>query len=93
MPEPLSQEVIDNMRKHMNEHHADAVLTLVQKSGNCAVAEAAQVLSIDSQGMDLTAQTSDFVVPIRIQFDHVLKDAEDAKDTIIAMVQKAGSEP
>ena len=91
--EPLSQEVIDKIRKHMNEHHADAVLTLAQKCGNCAVAEAAQVLSIDSQGMDLTAQTGDAAVPIRITFDHVLKDAEDAKNTIIALVQNVGSEP
>ena len=93
MSEPLSKEVSDRMCQHMNEHHADAVIALAQKLGNCANATAAQVLSIDSQGMDLTAQANDSAMPIRIQFDHVLKDAEDAKSTIIAMVKKVSPGP
>ncbi len=39
---------------------------------------AAKMLSIDSEGMNLTAQVNGEAVPIRIQFDHVLADAEDA---------------
>ena len=92
MAEQLTKQVIDNMCKHINEHHADAVLVLAQRFGNCVDAAAATVLSIDPQGMDITAQVNDAEVPIRIQFDHVLNDAEDAKNTIVAMVQKAKDE-
>jgi putative heme iron utilization protein len=92
MAEQLTKEVIDNMCKHINEHHADAVLVLAQSFGNCVDAAAATVLLIDPQGMDVTAQVNDAAVPIRIQFDHILKDAEDAKNTIVAMVKKAKSE-
>ena len=38
--------------------------------------------------MDLTAQVSGEVVPVRIQFDRVLADAEDAHQTLIAMVKQ-----
>ncbi|HYX14098.1 MAG TPA: DUF2470 domain-containing protein, partial [Nostoc sp.] len=50
---------------------------------------AAQILSIDAQGMDLTAQVNGEAVSVRIQFDHVLADAEDAHQTLIAMVKQA----
>ncbi len=44
---------------------------------------------IDAQGMDLTAQVNGEAMPVRIQFDHVLADAEDAHQTLIAMVKQA----
>ena len=47
------------------------------------------MLSIDAQGMDLTAQVNGEAVPVRIQFDRVLVDAEDAHQTLIAMVKQA----
>ncbi len=47
------------------------------------------MLAIDSEGMDLTADVNGEAVPIRIQFDHVLADAEDAHQTLIAMVKQA----
>lgn len=47
------------------------------------------MLAIDAQGMDLTAQVNGESVPVRIHFDHVLADAEDAHHTLIAMVKQA----
>jgi putative heme iron utilization protein len=47
------------------------------------------MVSIDAEGMNLKAQVNEEVVPIRIQFDHVLADAEDAHHTLIAMVKQA----
>ncbi|BAY45093.1 hypothetical protein SAMD00079811_26950 [Scytonema sp. HK-05] len=38
--------------------------------------------------MNLDAQMNGEVVPVRIQFDHVLADAEDAHHTLIAMVKQ-----
>ncbi|MEH2163196.1 MAG: DUF2470 domain-containing protein [Nostoc sp.] len=60
-----------------------------QAFGGITDANTAQMLSIDAQGMDLTAQVNGEVVPVRIQFDHVLADAEDAHQTLIAMVKQA----
>lgn len=91
MSEQFSAEVSDRICAHMNEDHADAVLIYAQAFGGLADAAAAQMLSIDVEGMDLKAQVNGAVVPVRIKFDHVLKDSEDAHHTLIAMVRQARS--
>lgn len=73
----------------MNDDHADAVVIYAKVFGGVTDASAAEMLSIDAQGMDLTAQVNGETVPVRIQFDHVLTDAEDAHQTLIAMVKQA----
>lgn len=89
MSEEFSTEISSRICKHMNEDHADAVALYAKAFGGVADATAAHLLAIDSQGMDLTAQTNGEAVPIRITFDHVLADAEDAHQTLIAMVKQA----
>lgn len=47
------------------------------------------MLSIDAQGMNLMAQVNGASVPLRIEFERTLADAEDAHHTLIAMVKQA----
>ncbi|MBH8553757.1 DUF2470 domain-containing protein [Nostocaceae cyanobacterium CENA357] len=89
MSEEFSTEISSRICKHMNEDHADAVIIYAQAFGGVTNATASQMCSIDSQGMDLTTQVNGEVVPVRIEFDHVLVDAEDAHQTLIAMVKQA----
>jgi len=89
MSEEFSTEISSRICKHMNEDHADAVVLYAKALGGVPDATAAQLLAIDSQGMDLTAQANGETVPLRITFDHVLADAEDAHQTLIAMVKQA----
>lgn len=89
MSEQFSSEISDRICKHMNEDHADAVAIYARTYGNSPDTEAAQMLSIDAQGMNLMTQVNGASVPVRIEFDHVLKDAEDAHHTLIAMVRQA----
>ncbi len=89
MSNDFSAEISSRICNHMNEDHADAVVLYVKAFGGVADANEAQMLSIDAQGMDLTAQVNGEDVPVRIQFDHVLADSEDAHQTLIAMVKQA----
>ncbi|MHC5599526.1 MAG: DUF2470 domain-containing protein [Nostoc sp.] len=89
MSKDFSTEISSRICKHMNDDHADAVVIYAQAFGGVTDANAAKMLSIDAQGMDLTAQVNGESVPVRIQFDHVLADAEDAHQTLIAMVKQA----
>ncbi|MBD0310938.1 MAG: DUF2470 domain-containing protein [Microcoleus sp. T1-bin1] len=89
MSEQFTPEVSDRICKHMNEDHANAIAIYAQTYGNSPDTEAAQMVSIDAQGMNLTAQINGASVPLRIEFDHVLNDAEDAHHTLIAMVKQA----
>ncbi|WP_414545966.1 DUF2470 domain-containing protein [Nostoc sp. CCY0012] len=89
MSDQFSAEISSRICKHMNEDHANAVVIYAQAFGGVTDATAAQMLSIDAEGMNLTAQVNEETVPVRIQFDHVLADAEDAHQTLIAMVKQA----
>lgn len=89
MSQQFSAEISSRICNHMNEDHADAVVLYAQVFGGVNQASSAQMLAIDAQGMDLTAEVNGKSVPVRIQFDHVLADAEDAHHTLIAMVKQA----
>jgi putative heme iron utilization protein len=86
--EQFSPEISSRICKHMNEDHAEAVVLYAKAFGGIADASKAQMLSIDAQGMDLTAQVNNETVPVRVEFDHVLVDAEDAHHTLIAMLRQ-----
>jgi putative heme iron utilization protein len=73
----------------MNEDHANAVVLYAQVFGDCPEAEAARMLAIDPEGMDLAVEVAGKEESLRINFEHPLKDAEDAHHTLIAMVKEA----
>ncbi|MEH1944934.1 MAG: DUF2470 domain-containing protein [Nostoc sp.] len=89
MSKDFSADISSRICKHMNDDHADAIVLYAKAFGGIADAIAAQMLAIDAQGMDLIAQVNGETVPVRIQFDRVLADAEDAHQTLIAMVKQA----
>ena len=89
MSDPFSQEVSDRICSHMNQDHRDAVLLYAQTYGNSPKVTEAVMDSIDAKGMSLSAKKEGYAVPIRIEFDRDLKDAEDAHQTLIEMLKKA----
>ena len=89
MSEAFSSEVSDRICNHMNEDHTDAVALYAQIFGNSPDTEVAEMVSIDAQGMNLVTKVKGESVPLRIEFDHILKDSEDAHQTLIAMVKQA----
>jgi putative heme iron utilization protein len=91
MSENFSTEVSSRICQHMNDDHSTAVALYAQAYGGLTEAETAKMVAIDAQGMDLTAQVNGETIPVRIQFDHVLQDSEDAHHTLIAMVKQARS--
>lgn len=89
MSDNFSAEISSRICRHMNEDHANAIVLYAQAFGGVTDATTAEMLSIDSQGMNLAAQVNAETVPVRIQFDHTLVDSEDAHQTLIAMVKQA----
>ncbi|MBD2092790.1 DUF2470 domain-containing protein [Microcoleus sp. FACHB-1515] len=89
MTNSFSSEISDRICAHMNDDHADAIVLYARVFGGAENAIAAQMEKIDAQGMDLMVQTESETTPIRITFDHELKDSEDAHHTLIDMVKQA----
>jgi len=89
MSEPITSAISDRICKHMNEDHADAVALYAKTFGNAPDTEAATMAAIDPKGMDLNAQIRGETVPVRIEFERELKDAEDAHHTLIEMLKQS----
>ncbi|MGB0561882.1 MAG: DUF2470 domain-containing protein [Spirulinaceae cyanobacterium] len=89
MADPITPAVSDRICAHMNDDHADAILLYAQVFGKTTDAEAARLVAIDPEGMNLEAQRQGAAIPLRITFDHTLTDSEDAHQTLIAMVKQA----
>lgn len=89
MADSLTPAISDRICKHMNEDHAEAIALYAKVYGNQPETEAAQMVSIDAQGMNLSIQIQEKNDTVRIEFDHILTDSEDAHQTLIAMVRQA----
>lgn len=92
MADPITPAISDRICKHMNEDHADAILLYAKAFAGALDATAAQMLTIDPEGMNLSAQIDGEAQSLRIGFDHVLQDSEDAHQTLIQMVKQARSQ-
>lgn len=89
MADPITPEISQRICAHMNDDHADAIALYARVFGNMPDVTAAKMQAIDPEGMDLVTQASGGETPVRITFDHVLQDSEDAHQTLIAMVKQA----
>ncbi|MEM6837939.1 MAG: DUF2470 domain-containing protein [Cyanobacteria bacterium P01_C01_bin.120] len=88
MSEPITAKVSDRICKHMNDDHADAVLTYAKFYGQATSASAAKMASIDSEGMNLVADVDGTQTPLRIAFDHPLANAKEAHHVLIEMLKQ-----
>lgn len=82
---PLTPERAAEICDHMNEDHAGAIATYARVNGQLPNVESARMHSLDERGMNLDVSTATGSESIRIDFDHVLNDVDDARDTLIAM--------
>ena len=93
MADPITREISNRICKHMNDDHAEAIVLYAKVYGNESDAQAARMIAIDPHGMNLSVQTGKEPRSVRIEFDHILKDSEDAHHTLIEMVKQAKTNP
>jgi putative heme iron utilization protein len=88
MERTLSADAAEAICKHMNDDHADAVAGYARIFGKFDDVRAAELLSLDDRSMHLAVDTGTERLTTRIAFDHVLRDTDDARMTLIAMAQQ-----
>jgi putative heme iron utilization protein len=91
MSEIITSTISDRICKHMNDDHSEAIVVYAKFFGNITTAESAQMLAIDSFGMDLKVETEKDTVPVRIEFARQLESAKDAHHILIEMLKEARS--
>ena len=88
MTETITTAVSDRICKHMNEDHADTLVLYAEFFGKVSNIKSAKMLSIDNEAMYLGLNGSSDN-PLKIEFEHNLKDAQDAHHTLVTMLQEA----
>lgn len=75
--------------RHMNDDHADAIAAYARAFGGVPQVASARMTALDAHGMDLGIDTGGAHVATRVAFDHELQDADDARETLIALARRA----
>lgn len=87
--DPLTPAVSARICAHMNNDHAEAVLAYARHYGGVADAQAARMLQVLPEAMELDVDGATISVP----FDHTLTDSEDAHRSLVAMLRAMPSQP
>ncbi len=77
------------MVDYMNQNHPASIYWYARTFGDLWDAEDASMLAIDKEGMDLNVEMPDGEKQIRIVFDHILEDDDDAQSTLVEMSMQA----
>jgi putative heme iron utilization protein len=87
MSRPLTPESIASICEHMNEDHADALVTYARVFGHRADVRTARMTGMNAEGLDMLVDTDTGEIDMRVAFDHTLVDADDAQQTLIRMAR------
>jgi len=74
---------------HMNSDHADAVLAYARGLAGLDWAQAATVVQIDANGLDLHVQGDGQTVIARVPFDPPLANPDQLRPTLVALAEQA----
>ncbi len=91
METTLTPEQAAAICRHMNDDHADSIAGYARAYAGVEGVDAARMLALDADAMDLRIEVRGEHVVKRIAFDHALRDTDDARRTLIAMAQATGS--
>jgi putative heme iron utilization protein len=87
--EIIPAAVSDRICNHMNKDHADAVLLYAQFFGQATAATAAEMLSVDAEGFNLTAEVEGQPTPVRITFAQPVQEAKEVHHVLVDMMKQA----
>ena len=85
----LDPTAIAAILQHMNDDHADSVAAYARHFGDMPAVDSATLVGLDADCMRIVAYAGAEKSALVIDFDHELRDADDARDTLIAMAQAA----
>lgn len=87
-PDPLAV-ASEGMLRHMNEDHRDALLVCAQELTRAREASEATMTVVDRYGFEMSVSMPEGPRPVRIAFTRALESADEARQAIIEVVQRA----
>jgi len=75
----------------MNDDHADSLADYARHFAKLDGVTGARLAALDAEGMDLEVHVAGRQLRTRVAFQHHLRDATDARETLIAMAREAAA--
>lgn len=89
MGQPFTADVIEAVRRHMNDDHAADSLLICRALGGRPEATAATMTGMDGAGIDFTATVDGRPVPVRVPFARPLTSRAEVRPEVVRMYQEA----
>ncbi|MET7419923.1 DUF2470 domain-containing protein [Dactylosporangium sp. NPDC005555] len=89
MGQPFTADVIDAVRRHMNDDHAADSLLICRSLGGQPSATAAAMTGMDGDGIDFTATVGGAPVEVRVPFARPLTARAEVRPEVVRMYQDA----
>ena len=90
-PDPL-WEIAPGAVEHMNDDHADSLVSYTNVLGDADWATAAELLAVDRLGMDIIAINESRRETIRVPFEPPLASADELRPRLVRMAQQIRSQ-
>lgn len=89
MEQPFTAEVVEAVRRHMNEDHAADGLLICQALGGQPSASAATMSGMDGAGIDFVATVNGEPVAVRVPFSRPLAARAEVRPEVVRMYREA----
>lgn len=85
----LDDALVHSVIEHMNSDHADTVLLYVQAMASPPPATSAEIIAMDSRGIDIAWQGDKQTGVVQLAFQQPVQDAESARRELVALAKAA----
>jgi putative heme iron utilization protein len=86
--DPLADSA-DGIVQHMNDDHADALVSYARAFTRAVDAEEVAMVAIDRYGFEMSVKTDNGQRPARIAFDAPIESGDEARQVLIALLKDA----
>lgn len=87
--EPITSDVVDAIRRHMNEDHAEDSLLICRALGGVPNATAAEMVGMDAEGIDFAATVGGRSTVVRVAWSQRLVDRAQVRPEVVRLHRQA----
>jgi putative heme iron utilization protein len=87
--EPITSDVVDAIRRHMNEDHAEDSLLICRALGGAPNATAAEMVGMDPEGIDFAATVGGQPTAVRVAWSQRLVDRAQVRPEVVRLYHQA----
>jgi putative heme iron utilization protein len=87
--EPITADVVDAIRRHMNDDHADDSLLICRALAGVPNATAAEMVGMDAEGIDFAATIDGQPTAVRVAWSERLTERAQVRPEVVRLYHQA----